>query len=272
MDLAKQLEYFRQYKTRLEKKIGRKRTRYIINKGVFIVSAGTNDVVGVFGITPPSLQRWSMCWLETTRLIYLSTSSLIGQFVPDGASSVLAKALVLERPEISWGVVLGLKRMGARKNGGDALQEQGATRIVVGGLPPAGCLPLVMTFHLSLIEPRSCVDSLSSIAKDFNQMLQEELRLIQQSKPGVTVAYADIYEPLLDQIKNPHKYGFEVVDKGCCGTGLVEGAFTCNALTPICSDRSQYVFWDIIHPTQRSYYFIFQSLRPVVDLITSAAT
>jgi len=88
-----------------------------------------------------------------------------------------------------------------------ALQEQGATRIAVVGLPPAGCLPLVMTFHLSLTEPRSCIDSLSSIAKDFNQMLQDEIKLIQRSKPSIMAAYADIYEPLLDQIKNPRKYG-----------------------------------------------------------------
>ena len=64
-----------------------------------------------------------------------------------------------------------------------------------------------MTFHLSLTEPRSCIDSLSSIAKDFNQMLQDEIKLIQRSKPSIMAAYADIYEPLLDQIKNPRKYG-----------------------------------------------------------------
>jgi len=59
--------------------------------------------------------------------------------------------------------------------------------------------------------------------------------------------------------------GFEVVDEGCCGTGLIEGAITCNAFTPVCSHPSKYVFWDVIHPTQRSYYFLFQSVRPVVD-------
>ncbi|KAJ8430661.1 hypothetical protein Cgig2_000254 [Carnegiea gigantea] len=67
MDLVEQLEYFRQYKKRLEEKIGRKRTRYIISKGVFIVSAGTNDVVDVFGITPLPLQSQ----IPTTYLDFL---------------------------------------------------------------------------------------------------------------------------------------------------------------------------------------------------------
>lgn len=50
--------------------------------------------------------------------------------------------------------------------------------------------------------------------------------------------------------------GFEVADKGCCGTGKVEVAALCNPLDPICLDNSKYVFWDSYHPTQKTYEII----------------
>jgi len=48
--------------------------------------------------------------------------------------------------------------------------------------------------------------------------------------------------------------GFEVTDKGCCGTGDFEVGFLCNRLTPhICSNTSSYIFWDSFHPTEEGY-------------------
>ncbi|KAL6991142.1 hypothetical protein U1Q18_009261 [Sarracenia purpurea var. burkii] len=55
ISIPKQLEYFKEYKTRLETAIGKKRTQILIEKAGFIVSAGTNDfVVNYFG---PSNRR-----------------------------------------------------------------------------------------------------------------------------------------------------------------------------------------------------------------------
>lgn len=48
--------------------------------------------------------------------------------------------------------------------------------------------------------------------------------------------------------------GFEVVDRGCCGTGMVEVSVLCNRLTPVtCPNVSQYIFWDSFHPTELGY-------------------
>lgn len=52
--------------------------------------------------------------------------------------------------------------------------------------------------------------------------------------------------------------GFEVADKGCCGTGNIEVTFLCseyNTLEPlkICKDPTKYIFWDSFHPTQATY-------------------
>ncbi|BAT90165.1 hypothetical protein VIGAN_06135200 [Vigna angularis var. angularis] len=47
--------------------------------------------------------------------------------------------------------------------------------------------------------------------------------------------------------------GFEVADKGCCGTGDFEVGFLCNPVLKICSNRSTYIFWDSFHPTERAF-------------------
>ncbi len=43
--LSKQLEYFREYKKRVESSIGKQGTENLINNALFVVSAGTNDFV-----------------------------------------------------------------------------------------------------------------------------------------------------------------------------------------------------------------------------------
>jgi len=51
--------------------------------------------------------------------------------------------------------------------------------------------------------------------------------------------------------------GFEVADKGCCGSGNLEVSILCNPLSlGICSNRSNYVFWDSFHPTEKAYQII----------------
>ena len=48
--------------------------------------------------------------------------------------------------------------------------------------------------------------------------------------------------------------GFEVVNKGCCGTGNIEVSILCNSYTTsTCSNVSKYIFWDSFHPSQRGY-------------------
>ncbi|KAH9611634.1 hypothetical protein KSS87_016094 [Heliosperma pusillum] len=88
------------------------------------------------------------------------------------------------------------------------LREEGAEKIVVVGLPPVGCLPAVISSHaITPFKPRRCVESLSSIAIDFNHMLVHQLNIMQASQPTSMLVYADIYAPLLDQINYPIKYG-----------------------------------------------------------------
>lgn len=50
--MEKQVEYFRDYKRRMEVAIGKEATKWVISKAAFLVSAGTNDVVLNYYGTP----------------------------------------------------------------------------------------------------------------------------------------------------------------------------------------------------------------------------
>lgn len=135
----------------------------------------------------------------------------------------------------------------------------GARRIGVFGAPPLGCLPFIRTLFGG--PQRVCTDEINNASKLFNSKLSSELQNLNQSLSQSRVVYIHIYDPLLDVIQNPNKHGFEVVDKGCCGSGTVEAAILCNPLQPeTCTNDTKYVFWDSYHPTQTTYQILVDGI------------
>ncbi|XVE56195.1 hypothetical protein DITRI_Ditri03aG0218200 [Diplodiscus trichospermus] len=104
----------------------------------------------------------------------------------------------------------------------------GARRIGVFNTPPIGCVPSQRTLAGGI--ERECADDYNVAARLFNRKLSAVLDSLQISLPDGRFVYIDVYNPLLDLIENPPKYGFEVVDKGCCGTGTVELSILCNEM------------------------------------------
>ncbi|KAH6773650.1 GDSL-like Lipase/Acylhydrolase superfamily protein [Perilla frutescens var. hirtella] len=225
--LSGQLNYLKEYKGKVEAAIGKEKAKEVIRNALFLVSAGTNDFVINYFTIPIRRQSYTI-------------QSYI-DFVVKGVRQFL-----------------------------QGLFDQGARRIGVVGLPPMGCLPIVITlFADNPFLKRDCIANFSSIARDFNQILQTELNAMQlqveeAASGGARIAYLDAYSPL-EEMTSGHKYGFDVVSSGCCGTGMVEAAFMCNSNSRVCDDATKYVFWDSIHPTQKSYELLFQALRPAID-------
>ncbi|KAL3634339.1 hypothetical protein CASFOL_021393 [Castilleja foliolosa] len=133
----------------------------------------------------------------------------------------------------------------------EELYHLGARRIAVFGIPPIGCLPSQRTLAGGPI--RYCAEEHNQAAQTVNSKLSPALDSLAQSLPRSRVVYIDIYNPLLDLIKHPKKYGFEVNDRGCCGSGNIEVTILCNRYSRTCSDASKYVFWDSYHPTEKAY-------------------
>lgn len=59
--------------------------------------------------------------------------------------------------------------------------------------------------------------------------------------------------------------GFDEVDTGCCGSGYLEAGFLCNPNSIVCADPSKYVFWDSIHPTEKTCNNLFKASRFIID-------
>nr|XP_043620366.1 GDSL esterase/lipase At5g45960-like [Erigeron canadensis] len=143
------------------------------------------------------------------------------------------------------------------------LLDEGAKVIGIVGVPPIGCLPAMITLHSKeFVTNRKCIENLNDVSKKFNQMLQNNLKGLKTK--GTKIVYGDIYKPIINMVEQKTQYGFEEVQKGCCGTGLIEADFLCNFNSQLCDDVSKYVFWDSVHPTEKVYKLIYESLRTSV--------
>ncbi|GAB2212923.1 hypothetical protein Drorol1_Dr00020928 [Drosera rotundifolia] len=203
-----QLQYFSQFKRRLEESIGRERAQEIIEKAVFLVSAGTNDLAFAFGL-PTFRPRTYTVSTYQRRVVYLCK-----QFIQGLMEQGARKIAVLNAPPI------------------------GCIPIVI-----TTNSPLISNLRVS--ERRPCNDTLSSIARGYNRMLHTEIKALQASfrMNHTNVAYVDIYNPFESYIKNPHNFGLEVVDRECCGSYLpFEEFLGCNPLAIVCNDRSNFWF------------------------------
>ncbi|MBA0729262.1 hypothetical protein Golax_025965 [Gossypium laxum] len=130
------------------------------------------------------------------------------------------------------------------------MHSLGITRLVVVGVPPLGCMPLVKT----LMNHETCVEKYNNFSSSFNSKLQFKLE-VARTTLGMKIGYVDAYGIFEDAVNNSKKYGFIEASKGCCGTGTIEYGDTCRGMST-CADASKYVFWDAVHPTERMYEII----------------
>ncbi|CAM8878317.1 unnamed protein product [Rhodiola kirilowii] len=125
------------------------------------------------------------------------------------------------------------------------LYKLGARKIGVFNAPPLGCLPAQRTLGGALVG-RPCIELYNQAAQLYNSKLQKVIDAFNKRNTDALAHVIEIYNPFLDFIQSPTKYGFEVVDRGCCGTGLLEASLLCNKLNPLqtCPDPTKYIFWD----------------------------
>nr|VDD24738.1 unnamed protein product [Brassica oleracea] len=134
----------------------------------------------------------------------------------------------------------------------------GARRIAVFSAVPVGCLPSRRTLNGV---KRKCSENLNKMALQFNAKLSPGLVALRKKSPGSKIVFVDVYDILHNMIENPKKYGFEVANRGCCGTGLFEVLILCNKINPFtCKNASSHVFWDSYHPTEKAYQVIVDKL------------
>lgn len=146
------------------------------------------------------------------------------------------------------------------------LYEIGARRIAVFNLPPIGCVPSQRT--LAGGPSRLCAEDHNKAAELVNSKLSSAMDSLKKMSPQAKIVIIDIYNPLLNLILHPQDYGFEVVDRGCCGTGEIEVVVLCNSNTPTCPDDTKYLFWDSYHPTDKGYALLAEvTLQRYINIL-----
>ncbi|XP_054784988.1 GDSL esterase/lipase APG-like [Prosopis cineraria] len=215
--LSQQLDYFKEYQSKLNKVAGSQKAASIIKGALYLLSAGSSDFLQNYYVSP---------WINKA-------------FTPDQYGSYLLGSFT--------SFIKGLYGLGARKIG-------------VTSLPPLGCLPAART--LFGYHENGCVSRLNTDAQAFNKKISSAAANLQKQLPGLKLVIFDIYKPLNDLVQSPSKYGFVEARRGCCGTGTVETTILlCNPKSPgTCSNATQYVFWDSVHPSQAANQVVADAL------------
>ncbi|CAA7057709.1 unnamed protein product [Microthlaspi erraticum] len=217
--LYQQVEYYKEYKSKLIKIAGSKKSDTIIKGAIYLLSAGSSDFVQNYYVNP--------------LLNKVYTPDQYGSYLIENFSTFIKQ-----------------------------IYEVGARKIGVTSLPPTGCLPAARTlfgFH-----EKGCVARLNSDAQQFNKKLNSAASKLQKQYSGLKIVVFDIFTPLYELIQSPEKSGFSEATKGCCGTGTVETtSLLCNSKSVgTCSNATQYVFWDSVHPSEAANEILASSSAP----------
>lgn len=81
----------------------------------------------------------------------------------------------------------------------------GARKVGVIGLPVLGCVPSQRTIQGGI--QRACADFENQAVMLFNNKLSSQVDALSKKFPETRLVYLDIYNPLLNMIQNPAKYG-----------------------------------------------------------------
>ncbi|XP_010915608.1 GDSL esterase/lipase At5g45910 [Elaeis guineensis] len=148
----------------------------------------------------------------------------------------------------------------------EILINQGAVDLVLPGSPPSGCFGLLLTLLPSPnkedYDPRTgCLKKLNALSRYHNKLLRRTVKNLRSKYPEVRIVYADFYEPVIQFVRSPERFGFSNGALiSCCGGG---GPYNFNPRArcaepgaTVCKDPSKSIFWDGIHLTEAAYRYI----------------
>ncbi|KAI3449853.1 hypothetical protein Pfo_006518 [Paulownia fortunei] len=137
------------------------------------------------------------------------------------------------------------------------LYALGARRVLVTGTGPLGCVPGELA--LRSINGQ-CADEPQRASFIFNPMLVKMTAGLNQELGSDIFVAVNAVEMQYDFIKNPTDFGFATSKVACCGQGPYNGLGLCTAASNLCENRSEYVFWDPFHTTERANRIIVQTI------------
>jgi hypothetical protein len=80
-----------------------------------------------------------------------------------------------------------------------------ARKFVIGNVGPIGCIPYQKT--INQLNEDECVDLANKLAIQYNGRLKDMLAELNDNLPGATFVLANVYDLVMELIKNYDKYG-----------------------------------------------------------------
>ncbi|KAL6209420.1 hypothetical protein ACLB2K_020362 [Fragaria x ananassa] len=136
------------------------------------------------------------------------------------------------------------------------LHSLGARKFVVMSINPLGCSPMVINMKklLPTVMGRNrCVQEMNRAAHLFNSQFKSMIDAIRAQMPGSALVFVNSYKIIRDIIKNPISKGFRDSRGTCCEVATISNGgngILCKRGGQVCLNRSSYVFFDGLHPTE----------------------
>ncbi|XP_078441086.1 GDSL-like Lipase/Acylhydrolase superfamily protein [Wolffia australiana] len=130
-----------------------------------------------------------------------------------------------------------------------ALYDLGARKVAVAGVGQIGCIPYQLARYDGSVNGSRCNEKINKAIAIFNSGLKAMVNRLNSEATNAKFTYINSFGAFQDLITNADSYGFDVVDKGCCGVGRNNGQITCLPFQKPCEDRTKFIFWDAFHPT-----------------------
>ncbi|KAG4146273.1 hypothetical protein ERO13_D05G147000v2 [Gossypium hirsutum] len=128
-----------------------------------------------------------------------------------------------------------------------------ARKIAVTSAAPLGCIP----FERDKFSIDDCVPHVNELVKLYNVRLKILLSELTKHLAGSIFIYMNSYTTLEDVLQNYKSYGFTNADSACCRVyGKHGGKLPCIFFARVCPNRTQYVFWDAYHPTEKTNFIL----------------
>ncbi|KAL5735898.1 hypothetical protein ACOSQ2_030686 [Xanthoceras sorbifolium] len=168
-------------------------------------------------------------------------------FVLEFGTTDLASYALTPEPQIKYTRQQYVNLMSSTLKGQlKRLYNYGARKFVLPGLGPVGCMP-----GQRVTSPTDdCNEESNHWAVKYNEELQLMLQELKSELHGFSYTYLDSYTVLQNIIQNPTPYGFTKVKAACCGLGRLNAMNLCLPISSYCSNRNEYVFWDMFHPSE----------------------
>ncbi|XP_058200767.1 GDSL esterase/lipase 1-like [Rhododendron vialii] len=132
------------------------------------------------------------------------------------------------------------------------IYEAGGRKFAFVSLAPFDCAPLVRALNPA----GECMQEVAALIKLHNTAISKVLKKLEMQLQGFKYSNFDLYNSATERIENPSKYGFEDGKGACCGSGPYRGVRSCGGKRGVkefelCSNPSEFVYFDAGHPTER---------------------